>query len=840
MRPIEKTANDLFQKLRSRFSPVTLGNEQGESTTSPNEARFFNMIYKENDEPVGPVSISLVDGRGMKVFFGENIVDAVQDKASWYGFLKELREFAKRNLLTFDARDMAKDQLDSRDFDWLSKADGTMKEKDVSISESTMWGSKRRSYQALESVKIIVQHSKSVDEAVPGARSRSIHGIYLERSDGERYKFPFNYLTGARAMARHVSEGGTPYDDMGQHILGMIGEMRDLSKFARMTRSHAMEDEHAAEIRNKIVERYQGLKATLGAMSHPNGYKTYAENYKPSDADPNGKLDEIKEIFTRKIWDQKMEQLLPAVGRALASAEVTEASSSVEKMIRDPKKLIVLKADPAADQMIRKTKFTDAMGLMGFILSDIASRAIGDDMDALANFASDVAERLHDRELDPKDKQLGMLLAKRYMDDIKKMATDPAYGEMVRKDPREVYGAKKKREGGFHEAQAYEAWANDVVGEDSASLKSAIEAYADAAESEDWDEAEQILSQIEQTYGKKAASDAEDHAHASRFGRGNIFQKIYQKDDPLSNILRRTKQGSELRTTKSGMINKQDQKYNAAAIKSRLGKHPSPVLPEGEHDWAMDWIESPVAQAIFRRISMRHVDLLQKHGLDKVLQAVQDEAEFVGDVDEIGSSDVSAWVNNIMRSLGVNEATPVAPQQPASPGAALRDPKLQQAAKNVSKVTQAAGIKAPPNQIAQAMAAQAAGKAPGTQTKGMLGGIGSTIMQAAASDPKKAAALTSMMKKMVVQGKFDEAAVRELLMNDSEVVVEKELKVKDDQDGDGDSDFADVMVARRMKSGEPKAKAIAATKDKPYNEADINEDKLMAESLQLIKVLAGL
>ena len=866
MRPIEKTANDLFQKLRSRFSPVTLGDEKSESTTEPSEARFFNLIYKEGEDAVGPISISLVDGRGMKVFYGEQIVDAVQDKAAWYGFLKELREFAKRNLLTFDARDLAKDQLDSRDFNWLSKADGTMKEKDVNISESMMYGSKRRSYQAFESVKIIVQHSKSVDEAVPGARSRSIHGIYLERSDGERYKFPYNYLTGARAMARHVSEGGTPYDDLGKHILGMIGEMRDLSKFARMTRSHAMEDEAANDIRSKIVERYQGLKATLGAMSNQNGYKTYTENYKPSDADANGKLDEIKEIFTKKVWDQKMEQLLPAVGRALASSKINEASPSVERMVKDPNKLLVLKADPAADQMLRKAKFTDAMGLMGFILSDIASRAIGDDMDPLANFASDVADRLGDRELDPKDKQLAMLLSKRYMDDIKKMATDPEYTSMVRKDPSDIYGKKKKREGGFHEAEAYEAWANDVV-----------------------------------------------------------------------------------------------------------------KVDEADHDWAMDWMESGVARSIFRRIQMQHADLLSKYGLDKVLNAVQDQVEFVGDVEEIGSSDVSAWVNQIMRSLSVDEAT----TQGTAPTQGTQDPRqkanIAQAAKNVSRVTKAAGIQTPPGVIAQGMAAQQAGKMPGKQTMQTIGGLGNTIMQAAASDPRKAAALTAMMRKMVTQGKFDEAAVRDILEaplagapamknptqraydpknpswagagvampaagaqavnrdlktdllqpppvvnraaktdliqpqtvnraaktdmlptapaptssvtvqkgdtmwdlytkqygkaptmaqldkiakasgiknkdlimpgqkivfnsqeDDAEPVMEKELSVKDDQDGDGDSDFADVMVARRVKSGEPKDKAISATKNKPYNEADINEDKLMSESLQLLKVLAGI
>ena len=68
--------------------------------------------------------------------------------------------------------------------------------------------------------------------------------------------------------------------------------------------------------------------------------------------------------------------------------------------------------------------------------------------------------------------------------------------------------------------------------------------------------------------------------------------------------------------------------------------------------------------------------------------------------------------------------------------------------------------------------------------------------------------------------------------------MEKEIKIKD-QDGDGDEDFADVMITRRVKSGEPKDKAIAATKDKPYNEATM-ESKLMADSLDLIKILAGI
>ena len=51
--------------------------------------------------------------------------------------------------------------------------------------------------------------------------------------------------------------------------------------------------------------------------------------------------------------------------------------------------------------------------------------------------------------------------------------------------------------------------------------------------------------------------------------------------------------------------------------------------------------DSPVAGAITRRILMQRTDLLAKHGPEKVGQAIDSVADFVGDVDEIGSGDVS-------------------------------------------------------------------------------------------------------------------------------------------------------------------------------------------------------
>jgi hypothetical protein len=61
---------------------------------------------------------------------------------------------------------------------------------------------------------------------------------------------------------------------------------------------------------------------------------------------------------------------------------------------------------------------------------------------------------------------------------------------------------------------------------------------------------------------------------------------------------------------------------------------------------------SAVTGAITRRIITQHPEVLAKYGPAIVSQAIDEIAEFVGDVDEIGSSDVSGWVSQVIRSLG--------------------------------------------------------------------------------------------------------------------------------------------------------------------------------------------
>ena len=324
-------ATDLFYKVRSRFSGLKLGAETGEITINPEEARFFDFDYMEGKTPIGHVSISLAEPNSMKVYFSHGISEGMDEKqkVNWYGFLKELRQFAKRRLLSFDTRDIAKDNLDRRDYEFLvqnsqpkqTKQDTIQKPVGESMmAESNMYGSRTMSYQKLMDTRLIIKHNQAVmDETQPGARTRHIGALFVENQDGERFKYPFIHLAGARAMQRHVANGGVPYDDLGKSIIGMSEEIAQLKSFGNyVVRNDLMNSDT-----NSVVERsttyLNQLREQIKALSKQSHYEAYKENFQAYDSEeiPQDVVEDFKEKFTVKSFKEDIASVFPVLYRLM-------------------------------------------------------------------------------------------------------------------------------------------------------------------------------------------------------------------------------------------------------------------------------------------------------------------------------------------------------------------------------------------------------------------------------------------------------------------------------------------------------------------------------------------
>ena len=330
-------ATDLFYKIRSRFTGLKLGDETGTITINPEEARFFDFDYMQGEAAIGHVSISLAESNSMKVYFSTGITEGMDgdQKTNWYGFLKELRLFAKRRLMAFDTRDITKDNLDQRDYAFLSQHNQPKQQQNnivhqvgeskMNVSESAMYGSKNVSYQKLMDTRLIIKHNQAVmDDTQPGARTRNISALFVENQDGERFKYPFIHLAGARAMQRHVANGGLPYDDIGKGIIGMSEEIAQLKSFG----NYVVRNDLMNAMNNGIVEKsssyLNSLREQIKAISKQTHYEAYRENFQthaPVEI-PQDVVEQFTDQFTVKNFKEDIATVFPVLYRLMKESEI--------------------------------------------------------------------------------------------------------------------------------------------------------------------------------------------------------------------------------------------------------------------------------------------------------------------------------------------------------------------------------------------------------------------------------------------------------------------------------------------------------------------------------------
>jgi len=285
-------AKDLFNKIRGQFPSVQLGDSQGTITKKPEEARFFDFDFNHGGNTLGKVSISISEEDGLVVLHNKDFTEGTDEavKNAWYGFLKEMGQFAKARVLGFDTRDITKSNLEKRDYEFLGK------EKEVEqVSESNLYGTTKTSFQSVGEARLVIKHSAPVDQTVAGGRSHKIESIFIESSAGERFKYPIKHLNGARAMARHVSEGGNPFDSFGKHIIGLSEELSKLRSFKTyINRSNVMA-EGLKEYQSIVDERIDTIKTECQKLQRATAYKETFENFKEST------LEEVPEDI-KKNW----------------------------------------------------------------------------------------------------------------------------------------------------------------------------------------------------------------------------------------------------------------------------------------------------------------------------------------------------------------------------------------------------------------------------------------------------------------------------------------------------------------------------------------------------------
>lgn len=141
-----------------------------------------------------------------------------------------------------------------------------------SINES-MTGTDSRSYYMLENARMVIIHGKKINEEVRGSRSRNIKEIYIETKQGERYKYPTNYLGGAKAMTQHLNHSGEWTDVVGQAICESGHEIVAINRLV-----HECKITNCWPIYEKAKRFVNEVKSEMKKMQGPRGYARLSES----------------------------------------------------------------------------------------------------------------------------------------------------------------------------------------------------------------------------------------------------------------------------------------------------------------------------------------------------------------------------------------------------------------------------------------------------------------------------------------------------------------------------------------------------------------------------------
>ena len=382
----ENISNEIFKILKGSGQTVRLFTDEGENTVDPSTARRFympklgSMVNLEETESTREIKVSVNQNTEL-----DNFKDT----------LYQLKNLANRSVIEYTLKNFTK-AITPKDQDYQAQ-----KVRDMKIDEgiSPAYGTSKSSYQKLESAKLIIKHTKPVNEESRGSRSRNISAIYIENADGERYKMPTNNLAGGRAMLRHVKEGGNPHDEFGQHIQEQTVELKKLKEFANYSKRNGLVNEDTADIVEAVSQRIASIREGINKLKgckcyHETKEKFESKEVKINETDRN----KLRSQFTVRTFDESLDDALPYVNalvkemKAIKEADefatqtLNDLISTIDKMdsIR-LKKGINVKSDPE-NPLINKSVAGDPMNVQIGAVMEYLSTAIdgGKDQDQLA------------------------------------------------------------------------------------------------------------------------------------------------------------------------------------------------------------------------------------------------------------------------------------------------------------------------------------------------------------------------------------------------------------------------------------------------------------------------
>jgi hypothetical protein len=250
----------IYSELSGNGTKVVMYDQKGNQTVDPGEA---NRFWSDTEKMM--VALGHTQGtspKPMVTFYTSTVTDPEKFQHTRSVLKKNNPYDFSFNIQPFDRI------LEPRHF------------KHLNIKESVQWtGTTRSSYYPVDQVQVVVKHSRPWNKEIvdQAQRWRRIRDIFLYTPQGERFRFPFKHLAGARAMAQHINQQRHMFDSDGKLIQDLVKLLFDLKSIQiKCSRSNQI------DLMHQVMDTRSQIKNLLNKMSDANNYSNSlnaAKNY---------------------------------------------------------------------------------------------------------------------------------------------------------------------------------------------------------------------------------------------------------------------------------------------------------------------------------------------------------------------------------------------------------------------------------------------------------------------------------------------------------------------------------------------------------------------------------
>ena len=329
----QRIAVDLGRQLQTRFPSLRKSTADDKPIDGVNlkdqDARKFNFDFMDKDgQKLVNVTVSLNEkdegGPGLDVQWSDQV-----DNLAWDKFIRSiLPKFAQTHGLNYNAQNPSQSNLIKRD----SFGEHNM-------NESKLFGTSKTSYQQIGEAKIIVRHTQPINLNAPNGRTQHIEHIYVENAIGERFLYPVKHLNGARAMARHMSEGGSFFDDIGNYVIGLSEELGKLRVFKNYVDRSPVVSESMSTIQEKVIQRITNIKEEIHFLQSQKNYNQFKESFSVAEKNevPEDILNDWVDRLTVRSFNEELKDAFPYIYRLVDETQIPVKEVGLDDILEGDK-----------------------------------------------------------------------------------------------------------------------------------------------------------------------------------------------------------------------------------------------------------------------------------------------------------------------------------------------------------------------------------------------------------------------------------------------------------------------------------------------------------------------